>query len=132
MSQDKVDAVGRAYAAVRRRDVEGVLAEVHPDMVGSSYVMNAESQTFHGHDGMRQFLDEIWSVFPDWWVEVVEAIPHGEALVARLDMRAHGAGSGVPLAATVWQVVRFREGRIASWHGYPTEAAARAVLQPGE
>ena len=70
MSQENVEQVyRRGIVAVNRGDLEGFLATVHPDVEFTSLIAEAEGETFHGHDGVRQ-----------WWHEVVIPLGglHGE------------------------------------------------------
>jgi len=124
MSHENVETLYRVYDALRRRDVDGFVREMHPDVEGTARVMSVDGEVFRGHDGMRRFMDEIITVFPDWDVEVADASIHGDRVLATLRLSAHGARSGVPLDQTAWQVIGFREGKILSWHGFPTRSEA--------
>lgn len=132
MTEANVETIRRVYDAIRRRDVDAVVQEMHPDMEGTARVMSAEGTVFRGHEGMRRFLDEILPVFPDWAPEVARVTPIDDSLLVELHLRAHGASSGVPLLETAWQTVRFRDRKVISWHGHASEAEAReAIGLPG-
>ena len=47
-----------------------------------------------------------------------------ETVVTKVRGAGRGVGSGVELDMTACQVVRFRDGKVISIHGYPTEAEA--------
>jgi ketosteroid isomerase-like protein len=134
MSQENVEAVYRAYDAIRRHDKEAFVAEQHPDVEGVVHVMQAEGSVYRGHSGMRQFLDELFSVFPDWHPEVVQTWDYGDTVVAEIRTAGRGARSGVALEQRIWQVLRFREGKAVWFHGYGSEAdaleAARVAPPP--
>jgi ketosteroid isomerase-like protein len=127
VSEENVQIVHRVYDALRRRDVEAFLREMHPDVEGMSWVMEADGDVFRGHDGMRRFLGEIWAVFPDWSVEVVEVIAHEDKALAELDLGGRGAGSGAPVHDTRWQVATFRDGRVIAWRGFAAREEALAA-----
>ena len=83
MSQENVELLRRGFTALNHGDLEVFLANVHPEVEFTSLIAEAEGQTFRGHDGVRQ-----------WWQEVVlplgglhgepEEIPDlGDTVVAR-------------------------------------------------
>jgi ketosteroid isomerase-like protein len=124
MSQENVEAVYRAYDAIRRRDIEAFVREQHPDVVGVVHTMQAEGAVYRGHSGMRRFLDEIYSVFTDWNPEVVEAEDYGDTVLAEIRLAGRGVGSGVTVEQNIWQVLKFRDGKGVSFHGYGSRAEA--------
>jgi ketosteroid isomerase-like protein len=124
MSRENVAAVYRAYEALRRRDYEALVRDAHPEVEGVVHVMSAEGTVYRGHAGMRRFLDELFSVFPDWHPEIVEATDYGDTVIAEIRMAGRGASSGLALEQTAWQVFKFRDGKAVSFHGYGTRAEA--------
>ncbi len=128
MSQENVELVQRTYEAIRRRDVEGCLRELHPEVQGTAFLMSLEDEVFHGHEGFRRFLERLFEVFPDWAPEITEALAHNDMVLVAIRVSAHGAASGVPLNWTYWQVARLRDGKVISWHGFGTRAEAVEAL----
>jgi ketosteroid isomerase-like protein len=94
------------------------------DVEGVSRVMAVEGVTFRGHDGMRRFIDEMHSVFPDFQSEVVGAVEGDDAVVAELRFRGTAAQSGLATEGRTWQALILRDGKICSWCAYETEAEA--------
>jgi ketosteroid isomerase-like protein len=124
MSQENVEAVERGYDALRRRDKEAFVRETHPDVEGVLYVMEAEGSVYRGHAGMHRFIDELFSVFPDWHPEVVQATDHGDIVLAQVKFAGRGARSGVALEQILWQVVHFSDGKAIRFQAYATQAEA--------
>jgi ketosteroid isomerase-like protein len=124
MSQENVEAVYRAYDAIRRHDKPGFIREQHPDVEGVIHVMQAEGAVYRGHSGMRRFLDELLSVFPDWHPEVVRVIDYGDTVLAEIKTAGRGARSGLAVEQALWQVIRFRDGKAVWFHGYGSQADA--------
>jgi ketosteroid isomerase-like protein len=124
MSRENVEAVYRVYEAVRSHDKDAFVREGDPDVEGVSHVMDAEGTVYRGHEGMRRFLDEIVSVFPDWHPEVVGATDYGNTVVAEIRTKGRGAASGLAVEQTVWQVIKFRDGKVIRWDGYGSHAEA--------
>jgi ketosteroid isomerase-like protein len=58
--------VRRAVDAFMARDLDGILAVADPDIVLRSLLTEAERPLYHGHDGVRDWFDAVFGVFPDW------------------------------------------------------------------
>lgn len=122
MAQVNVERAREAMEALNRRDLEGLLATVHPEVEFTSLIAEAEGETFRGHDGLRR-----------WWHEIVIPlgglrghIEHirdlGDTVVIKVAATYRPAGVEVP--QTLWQVIRYRDGRSISWEFVRTEAEA--------
>jgi ketosteroid isomerase-like protein len=128
MSQENVDVLRRGYAAVNRGDIEGVLASVHPDVEFTSLIAEAEGEVFHGHDGVRRWWEQVVIPLGGLHGEIEEVRDLGDTLLARV------AGtyrpSGVEVHQTVWNVVRFRDGKATGWEFFRTEEEAVEAAGP--
>jgi ketosteroid isomerase-like protein len=124
MSEENVETVYRAYDAVRRKDAEALVDEMHPEVEGTAYFMEADATVYRGHAGMRRFMEETFSIFPDWHPEIVNATECGEAVLAEVKSAGRGVRSGVMLEQSVWQVIKFRDGKAVWWRGYGDRAEA--------
>ena len=125
MSQENVETLYRGYDAMRRRDLHALLEVIHPEFEGVFRILEIEGVTYRGHEGLRRFAEEVWSVFPDWQPRAGQARAVGaETVIARVRGAGRGVGSGVELDMTVWQVINFRDGKVLSMHPYATEAEA--------
>ncbi|MDQ3571547.1 MAG: nuclear transport factor 2 family protein [Actinomycetota bacterium] len=125
MSQENVELAHRAYDAVNRRDLETFLAFIDPEVEFVSGSAFFEGGSYRGHDGVRKWWRDIFSVYPDWRTEVLDVRDVGDDhLIASLRGRGHGAGSGVPIDQVHWQLVQLREGKVIWWRTYVSEAEA--------
>jgi ketosteroid isomerase-like protein len=124
MTQENVEALYRLYEALGRRDREACVRETHPDVEAVSYLMEADGSVYKGHAGVRRFYDDLFSVFPDWHPEILQATDYGDAILAEIRMAGRGAGSGLALEQNIWQVIRFRDGKLVWFHGYGDRAEA--------
>ena len=63
MSQENVDLTYRAYDAFNRRDLDAYLALMDDDVeiIPRADLMEG---TFHGHDGIRRWWENLFGVFP--------------------------------------------------------------------
>ena len=78
MSND-VELLRRVYELFNRRDIERVLAAMHPDVVWANGV---EGGHVHGCDGVRRYWKRQWAIL-DPHVEPVEISPNGEGKIRR-------------------------------------------------
>jgi len=124
MSRENVETVRRAHAALARGDAEAFIREMDDDIEGVSRVMAAEGVTYSGHEGMRRFVEDLLSVFPDFRSEVVGAVEGAQAVVAELRFGGSASRSGLTVDGRTWQALTFRGGKILSFRAYETEAAA--------
>lgn len=124
MSQENVDIVKRAHAALSRGDTEAFIREMDERIEGMSRVMDAEGITYSGHDGIRRFVADLLSVFPDFRSEVVNAVEDNATVVAELRFGGSATRSALAVEGRTWQALTFRGGKILSFRAYETEAEA--------
>ena len=110
MSQENVETVGRAIAAINARDIDAYLAcctenvELLQPLVGAQYF---------GADGIRRFFTDIEDIGPDLRIGVqrVQAIGDSNA-IAFVRVSATGRASGIVTGAESANVYDFTEGKI--------------------
>jgi ketosteroid isomerase-like protein len=110
MSQENMETVRRAIAAINARDIDAYLAcctenvELLLPMVGAQYL---------GADGIRRFFTDIEDTGPDFRIEVqrVQAIGDSNA-IAFLRVGSTGRASGIVTGAETTNVYDFIDGKI--------------------
>jgi ketosteroid isomerase-like protein len=117
--------VRQAIRAFMERDLDGILALADPAIELRSLLTEAERPVYHGHDGVRDWFDAVFGVFPDWRPAPRPA-SHDEdgAVVIPLDVTATGSGSGVPIHQTYWLGARVQADKIIYFGFFRTEADA--------
>jgi ketosteroid isomerase-like protein len=123
MSGQNVELYRRGIEAFNRRDLDEFLALAHPDVVGISRVLAIEGKAYRGHDGTREWWNDLLGVFPDFTIEIVWVRDTGDLTVSELRNSARGEGSAA-LAEHVWQVSEWRDGRVVRWQIHASEQAA--------
>jgi ketosteroid isomerase-like protein len=127
MSQENVELARAIYAAINRGDLEGFLGLVHPEAEFTSLVAEAEGQTYHGHDGVRE-----------WWEKVREALgglrfdpQHIYDDDGRLyaEVIITGTVEGVEVPQRMWTAALVRDRKAIWWATCRTEAEAREALE---
>jgi ketosteroid isomerase-like protein len=86
--------------------------------------MGVEGTVYRGHAGLRRYIDDLFSAFPDWHPQILHTTDHGDKVLAEIRMAGRGVGSGLAIEQTVWQVTTFREGKMVGFHGYGSRAEA--------
>jgi hypothetical protein len=124
MSQENVELYRRGIEAFNQRDLEAFLALADPDVVGISRVLAIEGSSYRGHDGTREWWEDLLGVFPDFTIEVVWVRDAGDLTVSELRNSAQGEGSPAPLEELVWQVTEWRDGRVVRWQMYESKQSA--------
>jgi ketosteroid isomerase-like protein len=119
------EVVLRAVAAFMARDLDGLLAVADRQIVLRSLLTEPERPLYHGHEGVRDWFDAVFGVFPDWR-PVPRAPSHDEdgAVVVPLDVTATGTGSGVPIDQTYWLGARVEAEKITFFGFFRTEVDA--------
>src|SRR3954454_3472065 len=101
MSQENVARFYRAVEAVRRRDLDAYLAFLDADV--DIAPLGAIRPSYHGHDGVRRWWEDLFAVAPDFSLDIDEVRDLDELLLVALRVHGHGRGSGVPVDQSVWQ-----------------------------
>ena len=119
------ELVRRAVAAFIAHDLDGILALADPRIELRSLLTEAERPLYHGHDGVREWFDSVFGVFPDWRPEPrPTSYDQDGAVVVALDVTATGAGSGVPIDQTYWLGARVEAEKITFFGFFRTEPDA--------
>jgi ketosteroid isomerase-like protein len=125
------DVVRRAFDAFNRRDLDGLLALLHPDVRVHSLLTEPEGPEFRGHEGVREWLAAVFEVFPDWSPQVRELRDLGDRTIVMFDALATAAGSGVRIEQTYWQAATVSGGLVTFFGFYRREQDAREALGLG-
>ncbi len=85
-------------------------------------VAEAEGTIFRGHDGVRAWWESVRGAFEDVHWELLEVRGSPERSVTTF--RVTGTLGGVPVTQAMWQAVKARDGKLAWWGFFRTEAEA--------
>jgi ketosteroid isomerase-like protein len=123
MSQKNVDLARRSIDAFNRRDLDAVMALMDHDVEAVSRIVVIEGG-YHGHEGVRRWWENLLDAFPDFTIEVVEVRELGDATVAAVRVRGHGASSDAPFEIAVWQAAGWRGGKCIWWRMFDNQHEA--------
>ena len=118
MSQEKAEKLCQIYALMNTRfaalksgDMDDFLAFFDPEVVIET-VDAPDPETYHGHDGVRRWFDDVYGPWAAVHVEVEDIKESGRWTVALLDVSVRGEASGVELELSVALFHQFRGGKI--------------------
>ncbi len=112
MSQENVEVVKRAVAAVNERDIDGYLACCTEDVQLITPIAEVAG-AYDGREGIRRFFADIADTGPDFkiTVERLEAVGANRVL-ALMRVTATGRASGIPTDAATGNVYDLADGKI--------------------
>ena len=132
MSDDNLALVMRGWELWNRRDIDGALELIHPDVEWRPGPLLLDvDEVYRGHEGVRRFWDEFMAPFDSISVEPERHASAGGEVVIQAHFRARGR-EGVTGEVTVHHRYTIRDGKLALFHAYPSweEAVAAAGLPP--
>ena len=112
MSQENVEIVERAIAAINARDIDGYLACCTEDVMLRTPLAEITG-VYEGVDGIKRFLVDVEDAAPDFRIDAerVESVGASQVL-AILQITASGRSSGIPQNAATANVYDLVEGKI--------------------
>jgi ketosteroid isomerase-like protein len=114
VSQGHRRTLERFYAAFNARDLPAILAEMHPEIEFQSRFAQAGGATYHGHDGVRGWLEDLDQAWERLEVELERVVESGaDATIALVTLRGKGRVSGLEIHEPVAHDLRWRDGKVA-------------------
>ena len=83
----------RAIDAYNRRDLDALLAEMHPEIVLQPPLTALAGNVYRGHDGVAQWLTDLDETFERTHIEPVEVEDVGGLVLALDDLLGGGAAT---------------------------------------
>jgi ketosteroid isomerase-like protein len=109
---NEVELVRRWNRAIESRD-PSAFAMLSADCIYRPIDSFADRQERHGPDEFRSFMQDWWESWEEggsWRLDTIRV--YGEAVVALCRFHGRARASGIETAGGVFQVFRFRDGRI--------------------
>ena len=132
MSRQNVERLRQAAEAFNGGDRTAFLALCDPEVENIPPRDWPESEPIRGREAVWDFYIETTSLWDKRSVEYAEIMEVGDdKIVAELRQDVRGKASGVPVEWAFWQVVTFREGKLAHAEFYidRTEALKAVGLE---
>ncbi len=107
---------------------EAIPALFHPDAEWIEAPERVDSQSYRGHDGIRDSFERWLEQWDDYRLEADHFEDHGDQVLVVCREFGKGHGSGASTEAVVFSVFAFRDGKVSLYREFYDEAAARAAL----
>ena len=111
MSRENLEVAARLYAMYERGDIDGMLAEMDPEVEFDLTDRLPDEGVLRGREAYRSFLEQGFDIWAEFRIEVEELLDAGNAVVAfvvRIEMAAEAvkgwesAHRHVALASNEW------------------------------
>jgi ketosteroid isomerase-like protein len=123
MPQRNVAIARRAYETYNREGPYAIFQFLDPEIVWGTPEQGTEG-LYHGHEGVRRFLDEFFELFDEAQIDPEEFIDAGERLLVPFRFRAKAKGSGLEIEEHWVHVWTIRGEQAVRLEQYTERAAA--------
>ena len=132
MSEENVEFVKGLFAAAAPTNKDAFLAALpqliaqgaHPDVEWVEASERFDSQTYHGHAGVRQSLERWLDEWDQYGVEPDRLVDCGDDVFVAFREIARGQTSGANVTLRNYAVFTIREGKLARYQEFLDEHAA--------
>ena len=115
-------------AALNRRDVDGMIATLHPDCEMFPLRAVLDGSVYKGHEGLRKWLADMLEDWDDFRIESIETRTTGpDRLLVLARFHARGRSSGVVVDRPAAWVCRLVDGKVAEVRFYEDAESALAA-----
>jgi len=137
MSDELIALVRSGYEALNRRDFDGWMQQLDPQVEVYELAEAPEPAVYRGPEGVRRWLEQQDEVFEEFSIEPTEIVVSGDVVLAAVVLHGRGRASSAPVTIKLFHVLKMRDGRVLQVRGFLNEADARhaaaadASDQPG-
>ena len=125
MSEENVELVRRAYAALTRGDADTLRDLAAPEFVVDFSRRLVDPAVLSRDEALGSFFSQLRETWDDWPVwEPQDLIDADDKVVAFIRTTARGKGSGVEVEAYVWNMWTFRDGLLVELKYFGDDRAA--------
>jgi ketosteroid isomerase-like protein len=128
MSEENVQTMARAIAALKARDPEGIDDLFHEEVEWRPALTaggGVEGVVYRGRSGMAKYLEDVDSGFEEVTFDIASYVPVGtNRVLYRGRMLARGKSSGVRLDVAIFGLWEICDGKLIRGQGFFTHAEA--------
>jgi ketosteroid isomerase-like protein len=122
------EAIARElWDAWERGDLAGMFELIDPQIVSRQFPEQIDVRDYHGHDGVREVMEDWIGTWEDWKIELLDVREVGDGAVLSLRQSGRGKSSGAAMDQPVWFVWGVRDGKVTRWLMFSSEAEALAA-----
>jgi ketosteroid isomerase-like protein len=113
MSEENVETVRRAYAALAEEGVEAMLAFTDPKFeMTTPSSLATEPDTYRGHDGVRRWFDSFSDALEGVYLEGQEFRATGDQVFVVTMLRGRGRSTGIDVKQQAFLLWTLRDGLV--------------------
>ena len=120
MSEENVEIVRRCYAALDRRDWEGLWREAHPDFELRTQLQGSRL----GPDEAQAFIEDQFAAFESWVVAPERFFDSDDQVVVFVVQRSRPRGSSREITIKIAHVWTLRDGTVLIIETFPQREKA--------
>jgi len=125
MSEENIELVRRAYAALTRGDADSLRDLAAPEFVVDFSRRLVDPAVLSRDEALASLFSQLREAWDDWPVwEPRDLIDADDKVVAFIRTSARGKGSGVVVEAYVWNMWTFRDGLLVELKYFGDDRAA--------
>ena len=125
MSQENVEIVRRAYAALAEQGVDAVLAFTDPDCEATTPPsLASEPDTYRGHEGVRRWFASFGDAMEGVALVGQEFTAVGHRVVVDTTLSARGRATGIETEQRAFLVFTLRDGLVTRLEAFPEQGQA--------
>jgi ketosteroid isomerase-like protein len=127
---ENVRLIRESIEAYDRGDLEYVVGRLDPEIEVYTAPGLINAGTYHGIDGFMQWVSQWLEAWETVQTEIVRVDPIGDHLVvAEVEQRGRGAGSGIDVEMRVGYLYELHDGKGTRFHIYRDREAALAAAE---
>jgi ketosteroid isomerase-like protein len=129
MDETDRDVIEAVYTAFAERDVEGVIAHLHPDVEFSAVTGEeaGRADPYRGHDGVRQYFRDVAEIWDELRIVPGDYRHDGDKILVTGRVSARSPAR-IVAGSTGW-IWRLVERRVVYVRVYPSAADAMAAFE---
>jgi ketosteroid isomerase-like protein len=132
MSDELIALVRSGYEALNRRDFDGWMQQLDPDVEVYELPEAPEPVVYRRPEGVRRWLEQQDEIFEEFSIEPTEIVVSGDVALATVVLHGRGRGSSAPVTIKLFHVLTIRDGRVLRVRGFLNEADARHAAAADE
>ena len=110
-----MEVVRAGFDAFSRGDMPAMLELADPSIVFTPLPDAPDVQSFHGHEGLLQGIEQTIGMWDDFSVELREMRDFDDHVLASFRWWGRGPSSGIEIETDVWALYALRKGKVVRW-----------------
>jgi len=132
VSAENVERATRILNAVASRDLDTLLELTDPDIDWQSFFAMSAGGVYHGHEGMRRYIEDLHDAWEILDPTFDDALAIGAVVLMVGHIHYRGKGSGVESDTVAGWILEFRDGKALRFRAFNDPERVLAAIGRGE